>query len=410
MSKRKSRNARRRLIQNTKYIFPIIVIAAVAVTFATALEKGRESKEEIIKEIEAGAVADPYEDSKEEEITIEQLDTNVVMEPNSNNAIYSLLATYYNAYALGDVETIKTLTNHFVDTDAIKIPEMAKYIESYPKLEIYTKAGPLENTYLVYAYYQMTIEGFEDAMSGLETFYVCTDENGNLYLNEGELGDVELEYIKTVNAQEDVEALYNRVNVECSETFRSNSDLFYYVQNFVNEVQKVTAEILASQVIEGEAGESAGETATEDGTTEVETEAPVEEVPAGPIYATTTTTVNIRASDSEQADRVGTANGGRRVTVLEQYPNGWSKVTYEKIEGYIKSEYLKVDEAVDASKIIGTVRANTTVNIRAAASQNASRIGLLNSGEYADLVGYEGDWAKIVYNNRIGYVKAEYVD
>ncbi len=51
-------------------------------------------------------------------------------------------------------------------------------------------------------------------------------------------------------------------------------------------------------------------------------------------------TVNVRSSMSETASKVAVAYQGEQVTVIESYAEGWSKVTYDGEEGYVKSEYL----------------------------------------------------------------------
>lgn len=54
-----------------------------------------------------------------------------------------------------------------------------------------------------------------------------------------------------------------------------------------------------------------------------------------------TKSVNIRSSMSETADKVGTAFAGEKVTVVMSYAEGWTKVTWNGKEGYIKTELLQ---------------------------------------------------------------------
>ena len=128
----------------------------------------------------------------------------------------------------------------------------------------------------------------------------------------------------------------------------------------------------------------------------------------GPVYATATTTVNVRSSDSEIADKVTKVSGGTKVEVVEQKVNGWSKVIADGKEGYIKSEYLRMAEAV-TGEAIGTVTAATTVNVRMSPSQDAEKLGVLAGGDTADLLERVDDWCKINYKGTVGYVKAEFV-
>ena len=84
-------------------------------------------------------------------------------------------------------------------------------------------------------------------------------------------------------------------------------------------------------------------------------------------------------------------------------------IKYSAEEGFIKSEYLSVVESANGVETIGTVTATTNINVRAAASETAEKLGVAIGGDTLDLVANEGDWCKIIYNGQIGYVKAEYV-
>lgn len=378
------------VLKRSKIVFPIIIIVAVAITVLISLKMSNKELETPLMEV-----------AESTDATFERVIQEVPLEENTSGELYTLIATYYNAYATGDVETIKTLTNYMEETDEIKIPEMSKYIGTYPVINIYTKPGPVTGSYLAYVYFQMTFTGYEEPISGMETFYICTNEEGKLYFHEGEVSEDELEYIRVVNLQDDVVELYNRVNVECNETFLNNPDAFYYVQEFVNEVQKTTGETLAAQIMEEAVESEAVEPETQEATEET--------VDLGPVYAKATTTVNVRASDSEQAERVGKVESGTTVQVLAQQINGWSKIITEGIEGFIKSEFLQVNETVSDGEIIGTITASTNINIRQTASETAEKIGVLAGGESVDLISKENGWCKIRHNGQVGYVKEEFV-
>ena len=232
--------------------------------------------------------------------------------------------------------------------------------------------------------------------------------------NKGEASPEELEYIQTVSLQEDVVELYNRVTVECSDTFANNAELYYYIQEIVNEVQKNTGEQLAQGISVEDSGDEnvAGETGDvppQEGTGDEPVTGGEDTVYEGPIYAKATTTVNVRSSDSEQADKIDKVTSGTKVEVLEQRVNGWTKVRVNGNEGFIKSEFLNVITVVNTGNSIGQVTATSNVNVRAAASQDAERLGLLTGGTTVELLENLGEWSKINYNGQVGYVKSEFL-
>lgn len=389
-------------VKNSKIVFPVIIIVAVAITVTLALKAGNADElEEPLASLESISIEDSQEQSTEEGIQ------ETPLERNTDGELYTLIATYFNAYATGDVETIRSICSYLTDTEAIRIPEMAKYVDSYPLIEIYTKPGPKENSYLAYVYHHMTLVDFEgQVVPGMKTFYVCTAEDGSLYLNTDEVvSEEELDYIRKVNLQDDVVELNNNTNVECSEIYLENADLFYYVQELVADVNKTTGETLAAQRSEEEQPQESVQEPEGNGGEEQPQE---QEVPQ-PTSGTATTTVNVRASDSEQAEKIGKVAGGTEVQIVEQLLNGWTHIVYEGKDGYIKSEFLSVAEAVDASQIIGQVTATTNINVRLAPSQEASKLGVLTGGDTVDLLERADGWCKISYNGQIGYVKEEYV-
>lgn len=387
-------------VRNSKIVFPIIIIIAVTatVTFSLRASNAEELEDPLasLTGVDIAGTPTPAPETLPQETT---------MERNTDGALYTLIATYYNAYATGDVDTIKDISSYMEDTEEIRIPEMAKYVESYPLIEIYTKPGPRENSYLAYVYFHMTVTGFEEQVPGMDSFYICTNEEGSLYLNTDEVvPDSELEYIREMSLQDDVVELNNQTNVECNQIFLNNADLFYYVQELVADVKKTTGEILAAQNAgETEAPQEGGDESGESGPQ------PVEPVVSQPTSGTATTTVNVRASDSERAEKVGKVTGGTEVQIVEQQLNGWTHIIFEGRDGYIKSEFLSVAEAADASQVIGQVTATTNINVRLAPSQDAVKLGILTGGETVDLLERADGWCKIIYSGQTGYVKEEYV-
>ncbi len=410
MWKDKMRSLRDALIKHSKVAFPVIVIAAVAATVALALGAGR-VEEQMAETIEQSE--DTVESSVQEEVSLDRVIPEVALEDMSEGAMYTLMATYYNALANGDVATIRNISNYVEDTEVIRIQELSKYIESYPLIQIYVKPGPVDDSYVAYVYTHVTFYGHEDRLPGLTAFYVCTDDNGALYLNEGENPDDILEYIKTISLQDDVVELNNKVNAEYNELILNNNKLFDYLSELEKEVSKATGEALATQYAQTVAENSKEQDcSSEAGTHESSSEGATEATPAqGTVYATATTTVNVRSSDSEQADKLGKVSGGTRVQVSEQRANGWSKIIFEGKDGYIKSEYLQVEGAgtQNSGESMKTVKATTNVNLRREASETADKIGVVVGGDSLEVLSESNGWSQVRYKGMVGFVKSEYV-
>ena len=391
------------IIKPSKVVLPAVVVVAVAVTVSVSLSMNNRHREEQQNAESAAAVSS--------EIATEPTTEDVPLVANEEGAVYTLVATYYNAMATGDETTLRSVCDEISDKDMYRYLELAQYIDYYPTLEIYTKTGPEEGSVIAYVYYKIAFVGHEEEVPGYQALYICTNDQGEMYIKRGENSEEVNDYIKTVSTQDDVVEFNNKITVEYNELMVDHPEVLQYISELDSQVSIAVGEKLANQV----AGDQNTDTSAEGGdqaadgqdTSAEGTEQPAEE--QGPQYVTTTTTVNVRSSDSEQADKLGKVAGGTKLQVLEQRANGWTKVDYEGKEGYIKTEFLQLAESAAGAETIGTVTATTNINVRASASETADRLGVLSGGDSAELVGTEGDWSKIRYNGQIGYVKSEYV-
>ena len=390
------------IIKHNKVVLPAVVVVAVAITVSVSLSLSNRHKE-AQQEAEIASAAS--------EMATETATEEVPLVANEEGAIYTLIATYYNAMATGDEETLRSVCDEISDKDMYRYVELSQYIDYYPTLEIYTKTGPEEGSVIAYVYYKISFVGHEEEVPGYQALYICTNDQGGLYIKRGENSEEVNEYIKTVSTQDDVVEFNNKITVEYNELMVDHPEVLQYISELDSQVSIAVGEKLANQVAAetqvAEAGTEEGSTDGQDTQTENGEQQEAED--QGPQYVTTTTTVNVRSSDSEQADKLGKVSGGTKLQVLEQRPNGWTKVDYEGKEGYIKTEFLQLAESAAETETIGTVTATTNINVRASASETADRLGVLSGGDSAELVGTEGDWSKIKYNGQIGYVKSEYV-
>lgn len=406
------------LLKHSKIVFPLMVIVVVAITVALAL--GAKNLEPEAEEQDTQVVPETLEAPAEEKV-IPQIE----LVRNEDGPLYTLMATYYNALANSDVETIQSISNYVEDTEIIRIQELGKYIDTYPLIEIYTKPGPMENSYVAYVYTEVTFDGYEQRIPGLMTFYVCTNEQGDLYLNEGEATEEVLEYIKTINLQDDVVELNNKVNTQYNDVMMANKELFDYLVEMEKLIKVRIGEILAAQLEESEAQEETEQDDAQslegDGAAQTEAEEQQEQAVPAVVYATATTTVNVRSSDSQQADKLGKIAGSARVQVLEQKANGWTKIVFENKEGYVKSEYLVVEGAASTgaqsttnntettgTTVIKTVTATTNVNLRKEPSETAEKICVVVGGDTLEVLSEANGWSQVRYSGKTGYVKSEF--
>lgn len=443
------------IVKNSKFLFPVILIAVVAVTVSVALGAGRKEGEESVPQDipeatqvsgEGTEAVEPSESQPEESVPQE-----IPLVANEDEAIYGLVTQYYNAMLSGDSASMAAVYDEISENDLLRYEETAKYLDQIPAVDVYTKPGLVEGTTVVYVSYRLCFVNHEEQVPGWNTFYVCRRDDGSLYIkNEANFTEEEKDYIKAVSGQADVVEVNNRVTVEYNDLVTEHPELLSYMGELGKQVNAMIGVRLAEANTGSEGGEApganpeggeapaenpeggaapaenpeGGETPAENpeggevlganpegGEGAAPAENPEGSAPAemGPRYATATTTVNVRSSDSEQADKVGKVPGGTKVQVQEVKVNGWSKIVFEGGDGYIKSEYLHMEESADGQTVIGTVTANENVKIRSAASETADQLGLMVGGDSLELLASENGWCKVIYDGKVGYVKADYV-
>ena len=395
------------IVKNCRIVFPVIVVAVVAFTVTVALNFNRDR----IRNNDISEDGSDGSDPGSEE-TAPPKPEEILLVENEDSEIADLIQAYFDAREKGDKEVLSSLFDVILTEDLQRYEEWSRYIDHYSDRQIYTKQGLLPGSVIAYVYYKVCFVNQEEGIPGSENMYICRNDDGELYIksfsNSLDFTDQENEYINILNEQDDVTDFNNRVTVEFQNLIMENPELLSYITTVSQMVQENVGLSLAGNATGGNGNTNEGDTGNgQEGSGPTETEAPI--VNTTPEYATATTTVNVRSSDSEKADKLGTVQKGTKIQVQEVRVNGWSKVKYEGKDGYIKSEFLQFAENASGQQVIGTVTANTNVNIRAAADQNSNKLGTLVGGASLDLLAVEGEWCKVNFAGQVAYVKAEYV-
>lgn len=399
------------IMDHSKIIMPLVLIVCVIITVVIAVNANH--REALEKEAEQAAIAV----STEEAASIEEVEIpEYELEENAHPEINNLVRAYYDAQASGDIDTISKLNTYLDEIEIIKVQEMSKYVDSYPVLDVYTKPGLEENAYVAYVCSQVKFSEMDQELPGMQTFYIGANEDGSYFINDGTNDKTIRNYITKITLQDDVVDLNNKIVVEYNELLAEDEELEEYIAYLREKINEDVGEILA-QAEQPEA--------------EVSEPEPEEEAETPMVSKTVraTTVVNIRTSDSEEADRIDKAQINQEFQLLEERGNGWSKVSYKGGEAFIKSDYLEVvaEEPVEASiepeeeqdntpavtneTVSGKVKAKVSVKIRKSASTDSVALGTAYAGDEFDLVMKQADgWTKIKYKGQTAFVKSDYVE
>ena len=369
----------------------VVLLVVVVIVIVSVSKKNRDGAGTLAQGVsENGTVSG-------EEIAVTQQGLQMDAYPEVNEFV----TAYLNASAANDTESLIAMDSNIDDIELVKIRVKSEYVESYDNVVCYTKPGPYTDSYIVYAVFDVKLYNWDIVSPGLNTLLICTDENGKLYSYSGFIDENIAEYINEVSSQTDVVDLMAKVDAKYHEVLDENIEYAEYIAEINQSIKTaVGVELAAASIIEDATPTDADlEQAAEDGLTTFEVKV--------------TDTVNVRASDSEIADKIDQVTAGTILNCYEQQANGWSKIDYNGEIAYISSQYLeRLDfEEVDESQAIGTVKIKETVNIRSEANTDATILGAGYAGEtYPQLSEDENGWTKIIYNGREAYVKSEYLE
>lgn len=401
-----------------KVVLPVVAMIIVIATIVSLVKTKNEKQEE-----EAVAMTDL---ATEATVDMEPLELDAYPEVNA------IMSSYYNALASGDMETVKSLMDYISETDLIQLKNKNEFVESYNDINCYTRQGIDDSSYFVYVTYKAKFNGFETMVPGVTTHYVYTSEGGSLTIAK-EMNEQVNEALMLTSCQDDVVDIFNKVDVEYKEILAANEDLNTFLTEMSGKAKTMTGEEIAKlevgeETTQTEEGMTTEETAVEEATETIVVEQPQTQIVNEEVK--TTATVNVRSSDSENADKIGRAETGTILKRTESKINGWSKVIFEGKEAFIKSDYLEVvssnpveentdnttettDEDTVSStetQVSGLVIARTNVNVRNKPSQEADTIGVAEGGSEYKVLEDQGEWLKIEYKGQTGFVKAEYFD
>ena len=146
------------------------------------------------------------------------------------------------------------------------------------------------------------------------------------------------------------------------------------------------------------------------------------------------TYLNVRSGASTRTSVIGSLGRNAKVTITGEKGN-FFKINYNGRTGYVSKDYVKVSYDTKTiyrnvtpekpktnnktnnsnktvnnnSKKIGVINVNTYLNVRSGASTRTSVIGSLGRNANVTITGEQGNFYRIDYKGRTGYVSKDYV-
>jgi len=315
------RQLRRTFMKNSRLLMPLLLIFAVMLTLSIALvSRYRKQKMQDMPQT-AAAEQVPAED--------------IVLEENAVPELNALFEQYYEAMADGDTDTIDRISSGLTEEEKIRIRELAKYIEYYPSVDVYSKTGPEEGSYVAYVLTNLKFFDHDWIIPGLQTMYVCTADDGSLYINSRQVQQSSVaEYISQVSYEDDVVDLSNETNAKYNQLVNSDDELASFLNELSSNIDLSVGQALAALQKDAQAEMTSASAQGDPGD--------------GKKYLRSIDIVNIRKADSAESERLGQVSQGSVFELIEQLDNGWSRIRFNGTEAYVKSEFFEVISAEEA--------------------------------------------------------------
>ena len=114
---------------------------------------------------------------------------------------------------------------------------------------------------------------------------------------------------------------------------------------------------------------------------------------------------NVRKSPSTDGELLGKVDIGVELKKLGT-EGDWTKVKFQGETGYVKSEFVKEVSSKSGSGK-ETVKTKDICNVRKTASTDGELLGKVDAGVKLKKLGTKGEWTKVKFQGKTGYIKSD---
>lgn len=299
-----------------------VLLGAVIIFFVVRLVTNWGKKEVVDERPEAqteqsAVKADNKKEDAEKESNVEE---NITLTSNDPD-ILDVMTRYYKAKAEKDFDTIREINPAFSAEDEADLANNSVF-ESYDNIMVYSSEGLDSDSYIVYVYFDVKINGITTPAPTLIDEYLRKNEEGDLIVVNKNSTQELTNFIEKMRATATVQNMIKDVNQKLEQAAASDEKLYEYVEKAKKDKNS------GSDSDSGE-DDSAADAPKVNGT------------------AKATTEVRVRSEASTNGAIYGMLTTGFSVTVLENLDSGWSKIQYTAngvtIEGYVMTQYLEAE-------------------------------------------------------------------
>lgn len=362
------------------------------------------------------------------------------LQKDADAELVTLMENYYAAYAGGDTDSLEMIAQPLSDNEKSYITTFSEYYEDYQNITCYSTKGATDDSYLVSVCYDLKFKGVDTPAPGMDFFYVERDGKGNLIINniysaynfnfldqdlDANLYSLILAYEKS----DEVVALQKEVQTSYNEAVKSDEKLANMVggtlrnamakwretivsntETQTTETESQTQETQTTETKQQEETQKKEETQKTEETQTTESTEKKEDTQKSDSKKSTGTVktkdiCNVRKSPSTDGELLGKVDIGVELKKLGT-EGDWTKVKFQGETGYVKSEFVKEVSSKSGSGK-GTVKTKDICNVRKTASTDGELLGKVDAGVKLKKLGTKGEWTKVKFQGKTGYIKSD---
>ena len=404
---------------NKKYVGVAAVLLCLIILLAVVTANGKKDKKE------------NTEATEQTQVSVEDFQFETEYTDDKKDEITQLLQNYYTAYVSADLDTLANIAYPMTDNEKSYIGVVSQYYETVSDITVYSKAGLENGSYFVSVENNIKFYGVDTVAPTLDFFYIATDDNGQLYINnvysnfnrtyaEEELDSGIVSLISKYTSDSDFANLQASVQSKYDEAVNSDAKLkemlettltgaikqWYTTVRVDNSTQ--TTEQSTEQTTEQSSEQQADDQAAADQSSQA-TDQNAQNAQNTDQAAQNTTDQS--AQNAQNTDQAAQNTADQNAQNTDQAAQNTTDQSAQNTQNTDQTAQNTTDQAAqDTQPSEYTVQTTDVVNVRSIADPNGKLLGKLTEGVKLTAYGTYGEWTKISYSgseNGVGFIKTE---
>ena len=385
---------------NKKYVGVAVVLLCLIILLVAVAANGKKNRKE------------NTEATEQTQVSVEDFQFETEYTDDKKDEITQLLQNYYTAYVSADLDTLAKIAYPMSDNEKSYIGVVSQYYETVSDITVYSKAGLENGSYFVSVENNIKFYGVDTVAPTLDFFYIATDDNGQLYINnvysnfnrtyaEEELDSGIVSLISKYTSDSDFANLQESVQSKYDEAVNGDANLKEMLETTLTGAIKqwyTTVRVDNS-------------TQTTEQSTEQSSEQQADDQTAADQSSQATDQNAQNAQNTDQAAQNTADQNAQNAQNTDQAAQNTADQSAQNAQNTDQTAQNTTDQAAqDTQPSEYAVQTTDVVNVRAIADPNGKLLGKLTEGVKLTAYGTYGEWTKISYSgseNGVGFIKTE---